>query len=114
MSRLFAVIENEQGKRASKAGNEYLDIDIKAGNAYIARLTVREGEDGHVHVYDELDRELMSTAVCAYCKEPMYTTIQAHHHTERVNGIEQDVTRCASGHKQDDDGRCPCTNRDGK
>lgn len=58
MSRLYAVIENEQGKRASKAGNEYLDIEIRAGNSTIARLTVRTGEDGQVHVYDELDREL--------------------------------------------------------
>ena len=25
-----------------------------------------------------------------------------------------DMNICASGHAQDEDGRCPCTNRDGK
>lgn len=30
---------------------------------------------------------------CAYCDEPMYTVIRAHHHTEIINGKTQDVTK---------------------
>ena len=62
--KLYATIENEQGKQASKAGNEYLDIDIFSGNTKIASLTVREGEYG-IAVFNENDRDI-KIADCAY------------------------------------------------
>ena len=37
--------------------------------------------------YKELEEK------CAYCGENMYTIVRAHHHTEIVNGREQDVTK---------------------
>jgi len=33
---------------------------------------------------------------CAWCGENMYTQVRAHHHTEIVDGREQDVTRASS------------------
>lgn len=36
--------------------------------------------------YKELEEK------CAYCGENMYVIVRAHHHTEMVNGREQDVT----------------------
>lgn len=38
------------------------------------------------------DRALLKEK-CAYCDEPMYTVVRAHHHTEIINGKEQDVTK---------------------
>lgn len=51
--KLYARIENEAGKVDGMGGNEYLDIDITAGNKVIARLTVRDG-----HVYNENDNDI--------------------------------------------------------
>ena len=30
---------------------------------------------------------------CAHCGELMYTIVRAHHHTEMIDGREQDVTK---------------------
>ena len=46
--KYHAQLTREDGKTVGLAGNEYIDIDIKDGNRYIARLTVRDGK-----VYDE-------------------------------------------------------------
>ena len=53
--KLYATIENERGKREGIGGNEWLDIDIRVGNQYLARFTVKEYEDGKYHLFDEND-----------------------------------------------------------
>ena len=54
--KYHAQLTREDGKTVGLAGNECIDIDIKDGNRYIARLTVREGK-----VYDEQDNELFDS-----------------------------------------------------
>ena len=53
--KYHAQLTREDGKTVGLAANEYIDIDIKDGNRYIARLTVRENDDGQVHVFDRED-----------------------------------------------------------
>lgn len=64
MSKLFASIESDKGGRvAHKGGNEWLDIDIRVGNAYLARLTVREFGDGDQSgwaLFNEEDERLVT------------------------------------------------------
>jgi hypothetical protein len=48
-----ATLTRPDGKTVTLAANDWLDIDIKDGSRYIARLTVRDGE-----VYDEDDNEI--------------------------------------------------------
>src|SRR3990167_321703 len=66
--KYFIRIENEAGKVDGMGGNEYLDIDITAGNKVIARLTVRENEHGTAAVYDEHDRDISTRRVPVVCK----------------------------------------------
>ena len=61
MSKLYARITSDSGKVTGAGGTEYLDIDILAGNKIIARLTVRNDEDGKPAVYNENDDDI-STA----------------------------------------------------
>ena len=56
--KLYATIENEKGKSEGVGGNEYLDIDIKVKNKYLARFTVREKENGDIGLFDEWDNEV--------------------------------------------------------
>ena len=52
----YAVtLTRADGKTVLLAANEYIDIDIKQGNHYIARLTVRDDDQG-TGVYDSADR----------------------------------------------------------
>lgn len=44
MAKLYASVESEKGKIVGTGGNEYLDIDVKVGNARLAAFTVRRGE----------------------------------------------------------------------
>lgn len=62
--KYYAEIQSERGKVVGTGGNEYLDIDIKVGNKILARLTVREGEDGEAHVYDENDNDIRTANSC--------------------------------------------------
>ena len=55
--RYSCTLTREDGKTVLLAANDYIDIDIKAGQRYIARLTVREGENGPT-VYDDNDHEI--------------------------------------------------------
>ena len=56
MAKLYAEIDSDKGgRKASKGGEEYLDIDILSGNRRIACLTVRNNERGEVTVYNEFD-----------------------------------------------------------
>jgi hypothetical protein len=75
------TLTREDGKTITLAANEYIDIDIKAGNRIIASLTLREGEHGPT-VFDSNDIELPSTEACAQCSVPLYGTVRVHHHTE--------------------------------
>lgn len=51
--KLYARITNEKGKVDGLGGNETLEIDISAYNQIIARLTVKENEEGVYTVYNE-------------------------------------------------------------
>ncbi len=57
-------LTNENGKRVTLAGNEYIDVDIMDGNRRISSLTLRSGEYG-VAVFNENDRDIKITD-CAY------------------------------------------------
>lgn len=39
-----ATLSRSDGKTITLASDEWIDIDIKDGNRYIARLTVRDGD----------------------------------------------------------------------
>lgn len=56
--KLYARLENENGKIDGLGGNEYLDIDITVGNEIIEKLTVKRGEDGKYHVYNSSDLDI--------------------------------------------------------
>lgn len=43
--KLYAEVTNENGKTAGTGGNEWLDVDIKVGNQFIARFTLRWSDD---------------------------------------------------------------------
>lgn len=49
----YAIIADNGRKSITLASNEYIDIDIKDGNKYIARLTVRDGK-----LYNEADDDI--------------------------------------------------------
>lgn len=94
--KLYATITSDKGTQKGTGGNEYLDIDIKVGNDFLARLTVREDANGAFKLYDEDDTEIRCRAPqenrCAWCNESMYVQIKGHSHTE--NG--EDVTKSAN------------------
>ena len=54
--RYSCTLTRPDGKTVLLAADEWIDIDIKAGMRYIARLTVRDGK-----VYDDNDYDI-STA----------------------------------------------------
>ena len=57
----FSVyLSRRDGKTITLAADEYIDIDVKAGARYIARLTLRDGETGPT-IYNENDDDI-STA----------------------------------------------------
>lgn len=47
-----------------------------------------------IHELERRERDIVAliSEKCAYCEEPMNTTIRAHHHTEVIDGVHQDVT----------------------
>lgn len=49
----YAIVADNGKRQAKIASDEYLDLDIKDGNKFIARLTVRDGK-----IYDENDLPL--------------------------------------------------------
>lgn len=53
--KLYATITNEKGKKEGIGSNEYLDIDIRAGNKLIAMFTLKEDENGDITLFDEDD-----------------------------------------------------------
>lgn len=56
--KLYARIENEKGKVDGMGGNEYLDIDITAGNEVIGKLTVKKNSEGEFRIYNENDDDI--------------------------------------------------------
>lgn len=62
MAKYYVRIESEKGKQVSVSGDEYVDIDIYAGNKRIASLTVRESDDRNgTAIYDQNDDEIVTT-----------------------------------------------------
>lgn len=51
------TLTRSDGKTVLLAADEWIEIDIKAGNRSIARLTVREGDNGPT-VYDKNGSEI--------------------------------------------------------
>ena len=62
--KYHAQLTREDGKIVGLAGNEYIDIDIKDGNRYIARLTVRDGK-----VYDQQDNDIATAHIEYHCAD---------------------------------------------
>ena len=55
----YSVTLDNGRKSITLASNEYIDIDIKDGNKYIARLILRQGSE-RVGVFDENDNDISS------------------------------------------------------
>ena len=55
----YAIIADNGRKSITLASNDYIDIYIKDGNKYIARLTLRQGSE-RVGVFDENDNDISS------------------------------------------------------
>ena len=52
-------LTRENGKTVTLAANEYIDIDVNAGNRRIAALTLRDSEYGPA-VFNENDDDISS------------------------------------------------------
>ena len=51
--KLYATITNEKGKTEGVGGSEYLDIDIKVGNKFVGRFTLRYSDELPVDINED-------------------------------------------------------------
>jgi len=86
--KLYATVTSERAQK-SQGGNLFVEVQVRGEDreTILAALRVYYNQAGKLEItYAPHER-------CADCREPMYTIVQAHHHTE--NG--RDVTK---GEKQ--------------
>ena len=121
--KLYCNISNDKGKMEGIGGDKWIEMELSIGNIRIGRviLDFQGGKDWDLSYEKWLEPSYLidssTKEKCGWCGENMYAKVQAHHHTEIVEGKEIDVTDYRKEEPQDKTITCiwcakPATHKD--
>lgn len=102
--KLYATTTSERASKG-QGGNKYLDIQL-TDNTGDNFLSVKVSQ---INTISEYDGDLLEYRVVIKNRN---IELVNRSHWIKIKGKSQKGEKCASGHLQDLDGRCKCSNKD--